>query len=215
MWNPLRARRERREAHLLEREAFRSARRLAREDVLVLGEDLAALALPADASHEVREHHRFALDGYEEASRMLDAADSVDEVDALDEVLQAARWELAAVRALEAGEPVPDRRGPCFFNPQHGPAVTTLEWTPPGGTARRVEVCRNDELRLETGADPAHRLVRVGDRHVPWWQAASASAGSFSRTRHSLDGHGPLVHAAIAEAHVRSGLGVASIVIHG
>mgnify|MGYP000427434110 CR=1 FL=1 len=116
MWNPIRRRRERREAHLLEREAFRAAKRLAREDLLVLGEDVAGLALPADASQEVHEHHRFALEGYDRARGMLDAADSTDDVDRLDEVLQLARWELAAVRALEAGEPLPPRRGPCYID---------------------------------------------------------------------------------------------------
>lgn len=45
MWNPLRARRVRREAHLVEREAFRAAKRLAREDVLVLGEDVAGISI--------------------------------------------------------------------------------------------------------------------------------------------------------------------------
>ena len=213
-WNPFTARRERREAHLLEREAFRAAKRLAREDVLVLGEDVAGLALPPDASHEVREHHRFALDGYERAQRLLDEADSLEGVDALDQVLQDARWELAAVRALEAGEPAPPRRGPCFFNPQHGPAVTALDWTPPGGTSRRVGVCRNDELRLETGADPDHREVRVGDRYVPWWQA-TGGGGSGATVRHTLGNSGSLVHAAIAEARVRSGLSGLDVTLRG
>lgn len=213
MWTPWRARREREEAHLLERETFRAAKRLAREDVLALGEDVAALPLPPDASHDVSEHHRFALEGYERASRMLDGAESLEAVEELDEVLRGARWELAAVRALESGEPLPARRGPCFFNPQHGPAVTALDWTPPGRTSRRVEVCRNDELRLETGADPDHRLVRVGDRHVPWWQATGG--GSRSTTQHTLDGHGALVHAAVAEARVRSGLSGIDVTLRG
>lgn len=213
-WNPWRARRRRREAHLLEREAFRVARRLAREDVLDLGEQVAALEVPADADRHLRDHHRSALDGYDAAHRLLDAADSVADVEALDQTLQQARWELAAVRSLVAGEPVPPRRGPCFFNPQHGPALTTLEWTPPGGTARTVEVCRNDELRLSTGADPEHRVVRVGDRHVPWWQAAG-EGGAFSAAQHTLDGHGALVHAAMAEARMRSGLGAITITVSG
>lgn len=216
MWNPLRTRRERREAHFIEREAFRAAKRLAREDVLVLGEDVAGLALPADASHEVREHHRFALEGYDRAKQLLDAADSADDVDRLDEVLQEARWELAAVRALEAGEPLPPRRGPCFFNPQHGPAVTSLLWSPPGGSERRVEVCRNDELRLETGADPDHREVRIGDRHVPWWQAPSpAILSSMPLAQSAETEHGPLVTAALAEARVRSAMNGISVIVRG
>lgn len=213
MWNPLRARRERREAHLVEREAFRAAKRLAREDVLVLGEDVAGLALPADASHEVREHHRFALEGYDRARRMLDEADSADDVDRLDEVLQEARWELAAVRALEAGDPLPDRRGPCFFNPQHGPAVTTLGWAPPGGSERRVEVCRNDELRLQTGADPDHREVRIGDRFVPWWQAPPPQV--FASMPLTQGQHGPLVTAALSEAQMRASMAGISITLSG
>ena len=206
MWNPLRARREREAAHLVEREAFRAARRLAREDVLVLGEQVAALEVPRDADRHLRDHHHSALDGYDAAQRLLDAADSVADVEALDETLQRARWDLAAVRALAAGEPLPERRGPCFFNPQHGPAVTTLDWTPRGGTTRTIEVCRNDELRLETGADPEHREIRVGDRVVPWWQA-SASGAPWTAETSTRQHHGALVEAAMAEARLRSGLG--------
>lgn len=216
MWNPLRSRREKREAHLLEREAFRSAKRLAREDVLVLGEDVAALALPHDASYEVREHHRFALEGYDRARGLLDAADGAGDIDRLDEVLQLARWELAAVRALEAGEPLPPRRGPCFFNPQHGPAVVRLAWAPPQGTERQVEACRACELRLETGADPKHREVRVGDRFVPWWQASSVATFSSMPTAQALEGtHGPLVAAAMTEAQLRASMSMATAMTRG
>ncbi len=214
MWNPIRRRRERREAHLLERQAFRAAKRLAREDLMVLGEDVAGLALPPEASQEVREHHRFALEGYDRARGMLDAADSTDDVDRLDEVLQLARWELAAVRALEAGEPLPPRRGPCFFNPQHGPSVVRLDWAPPHGSSRRVEVCRGCELRVETGADPAHREVRVGDRYVPWWQAPSAAHFTSMPLAESVE-HGPLVTAALTEARIHASLAGISITVRG
>lgn len=216
MWNPIRRRRERREAHFLEREAFRAAKRLAREDVLLLGEDVAGLALPAEADHEIREHHRFALEGYDRARGLLDAAEVAADIDGLDEVLQLARWELAAVRALEAGEPLPPRRGPCFFNPQHGPSVVRLTWAPPQGSERQVEACRACELRLETGADPKHREVRVGDRFVPWWQASSVATFSSMPTAQALEGtHGPLVAAAMTEAQLRASMSMAAAMTRG
>ena len=131
-----------------------------------------------------------------------------------DEALQLARWELAAVRALEAGEPLPPRRGPCFFNPQHGPAVARLDWAPPHGSSRRVEVCRGCELRVETGADPAHREVRVGDRYVPWWQAPSAAHFTSMPLAESVE-HGPLVTAALTEARIHASLAGISITVRG
>jgi len=185
MWNPLRARRERREAELLERESFRVARRAAREDVTVLGEEIAALTpdaegLGAREGAQAGEHHRFALDLYEQAKQQVEAAQAARDVDLATETLERGYWEIAAVKALVTGEPLPERRGPCYFNPQHGPAAATIDWSPPGGTSRRVEVCRGDELRLVEGLAPRIRTLRVNDRNVPWWEAQDAIAHTIS-----------------------------------
>lgn len=106
-----------------------------------------------------------------------------------------------------AGEPLPDRREPCFFDPRHGPSVRDVSWAPPSGVARTVAVCAADARRLEGGQPPAVRQVRVGDRYVnvhevdPFTtvrdladpQRAHVAAG---RDTHRTDKH-------LAEAYVR------------
>ncbi|ANH36658.1 hypothetical protein I601_0204 [Nocardioides dokdonensis FR1436] len=212
MKTPWGARRERREQELQAAEAFRSARRLAREDVTVLGEQVAELEvdLEGSQSHESRDFHQQALDAYAEAGAALEAATTLEQVGAMEEVLDRGRYARAAVLALRAGEPLPERRGPCFFNPQHGPAVTTLAWTPPHGTERQVEVCRNDALRLGEGAEPEVRMVRVGDRYVPWYAANDAAIHSWSSVANASTS-GWLTSVAKAEAGTRAGVSQAGI----
>lgn len=76
-----------------------------------------------------------------------------------------------------------------------------------------MEVCRNDELRLETGADPDHREVRIGDRYVPWWQAPAPAL--FAAMPLAQGPHGPLVTAALSEAQMRASMNGISIVVSG
>ncbi|MGH3307294.1 MAG: hypothetical protein ACRDOX_06350, partial [Nocardioides sp.] len=51
----------------------------------------------------------------------------------------------------------------------------------------QVPVCRSDKRRLDGGEDPEIRLVRAGDRYVPWYEAERerglllATIGSPSR----------------------------------
>ena len=66
--------------------------------------------------------------------------------------LEEGRFELACVRALQAGEPSPERRAPCFFNPQHGPSVQDVTWAPDGGAPREVPVCADCAARLSPAA---------------------------------------------------------------
>ena len=95
----------------------------------------------------------------------------------------AGRFDLACVLARRDGEPLPQRREPCFFNPQHGPSVTDVPWTPAGGVERPVPVCRNDQVRLDRGERPDVRLVRAGDRYVPWWAAGELASLPHQRAQ--------------------------------
>jgi hypothetical protein len=167
--------RDRRERRLAALDAYRQDRRLADEDVTVFGEQLAELhvemlAVPLD--RDMRSDYQRALDLYDEAKASLDAAADVADVAAVGERLDEGRWRLACVLAGRDGVTLPARREPCFFNPQHGPAVQDVTWAPPGGTEREVGVCRSDARRITGGEDPEIRLVRVGDRYVPWYAAA-------------------------------------------
>jgi hypothetical protein len=178
------ARRERRLAAL---EEFRQARRLVDEDVTVFGEELAdlhgeMLAVPLD--QDTRQDYQRALDVYDEAKSVLAAAVAAEDatgIVAVEKLLDDGRWRLACVLARRDDRDLPARRESCFFNPQHGPAVEDLMWTPPHGTEREIGVCRSDARRITGGEDPEVRLVRVGDRYVPWY-AARAERGLLVST---------------------------------
>lgn len=199
--------RRRRESELVAQEEFRHVRRMAAEDVTVLGEQLAELhveTLTDDLGHEATRHYQQALDGYERAKSALDAATEAEQVGAVDAELREARYQRACVLALRDGEPLPERRGPCFFNPQHGPSRTEVSWAPPQGVERQVEVCGSCTQRLSGGLAVDVRLVRVGDRYVPWWQSGAANPHEAVRA-HVHGGHGDSTSAHAAEAQARAG----------
>ncbi|CAM3618084.1 hypothetical protein NOZE110980_07460 [Nocardioides zeicaulis] len=164
-------RRRRREDELAAKERWRLARRMVDEDVTVLGEQLADLhvdTLGDQLDPASRDHYRRALEHYDQAKHLLAASVTEEDVAAVEQVTADARYHRAAVLALRDGDPLPQRREPCFFDPRHGPAVQDVAWTPPGGTTRTIAVCASDARRLGSGDEPLVRLVRVGDRWVPW-----------------------------------------------
>lgn len=166
-----------REARLVEREEFRQLRRLVVEDVTVFGEQLVGLhveTLTTELDDAMREDYQRALDRYEDAKAALAVAEDGSAVNAIGPVLDDGRFHLACVLARRDGEPLPERREPCFFNPQHGPGVVDVSWAPREGVPRMIPVCGADARRLEQGIDPDVRLVRVGDRYVKWYEADAA-----------------------------------------
>jgi hypothetical protein len=172
--NPFRRAREARERDLAEADRWRVARKLANDDVTALGEELAELhleTLGSELDEEATHHYRRALEHYEQAKERVRTSETAEDVLAGDQLLQDARYHRAAVLSLQAGEPLPARREPCFFDPRHGPSVRDLEWSPPSGVERTVSVCASDARRLEGGAAPEIRMIRVGDRRVPVHEA--------------------------------------------
>ena len=125
---------------------------LAREDVTRLGEELDA-ADPPLADPSVAAHVQAALDAYADASRRVDALTTDEELRALGQTAEYARWQLATAQALLTRTPPPPRRLPCFVDPAHGTSVADASWAPPGGTLRPVPVCRACLDRLTEGAD--------------------------------------------------------------
>ena len=91
-------------------------------------------------------------------------------------ILDDGRYAIACVRARVAGEPLPTRRPPCFFDPRHGLSVTDVDYAPAGGATRSVPACALDAERVGAGADPDVRQVMVGSRRVPYWQGGPAYA---------------------------------------
>ena len=153
-------------------------KRLAFEDVTALGEELQRLDLelagrPLIDDGERADYQR-ALDAYETAKTSADRMARPDDVKHVTEILEDGRYAMACVRARVAGDPLPARRPPCFFDPRHGLSVEDVRYTPPGGTPREVPACALDAQRVTAGADPDIRKVMVGNRRVPYWQGGPA-----------------------------------------
>jgi hypothetical protein len=167
-------------------EQLAAVRRAADEDVTVFGEELQQVGHDI-SGHELdaggRADYQRALDAYEDAKESVTALREPDEVKHVTEILEDGRYAMACVQARVAGKPLPERRPPCFFNPQHGPSVIDVPWAPPGGIERDVPACALDAERVRAGADPDSRKVKIGSRRVPYWEAGPAfspwAAGYF------------------------------------
>lgn len=149
------------------------------EDVVKLGEDIAQLDLDVrntDLDPDARIDYARALDSYDASKQALNRASRPDELRDVTSALEDGRYAMACVRARLDGQPVPERRPPCFFNPQHGPSVTDTYWAPAAGTPREVPVCAADMERLRRGEDPDARQVLVDGVRRPYWEGGRAYA---------------------------------------
>ena len=155
-------------------EQLSAVRRAADEDVTIFGEEMQQVGNDI-SGHELdsggRADYQRALDAYEDAKESVAAIREPDDVKHVTEILEDGRYAMVCVQARVGGKPLPERRPPCFFNPQHGPSVTDVLWAPPGGIERDVPACALDAERVRAGADPDSRQVMVGSRRVPYWQA--------------------------------------------
>lgn len=160
-------------------EELAGVRRLADEDVTTFGEQLQQLDIELagrELDDGMRQDYQRALDDYEAAKQSLAAVRSPDQVSQVSAILGDGQYAVACVRARAANQALPQRRPPCFFNPQHGPSVRDVTWRPDGGAPRDVPACALDAERVEQGADPDARKVMVGAQRVPYWQAGSSYA---------------------------------------
>ncbi len=154
-------------------------RKLCEEDITLLGEQLRSLdaetaAHPLDDAARV--DYQSALDAYESAQRTVRRITDADEISKVTDTLSSGRYALACVQARVAGQPLPELRVPCFFNPQHGPSVIDVQFTPPGRGTRKVPACAMDAARLKAGEKPVIREVEIGGRRVPYFEAGAAYA---------------------------------------
>jgi hypothetical protein len=152
-------------------------RKLCEEDITLLGEQLRRLDAET-ASHPLddaaRLDYQTALDAYESAQRTVLRITDADEISKVTDTLSSGRYALACVQARVAGRPLPELRVPCFFNPQHGPSVIDVDFTPRGRGTRRVPACAMDAARLKAGEKPEIREVEIGGRRVPYFEAGAA-----------------------------------------
>ncbi|QKG25023.1 hypothetical protein ACTIVE_6674 [Actinomadura verrucosospora] len=170
------ARRRRRERHARQ---MADLKRGVQEDVTLLGEDIARLDLNVmdpDLDPDTRGDYERAMNSYDKAKAATERAEKPQDMQAVTTALEDGRYYMTATRARLAGEPVPERRPPCFFNPQHGPSVQDVTWAPPGGVARSVPACAADARAVLAGHDPDVRMVPYGDARRPYWDAGPAYA---------------------------------------
>ncbi|WP_199487329.1 hypothetical protein [Actinomadura spongiicola] len=149
------------------------------EDVTLLGEDIARLDLnvmDSGLDPDIRADYERAMNSYDDAKRATERAARPHDMQAVTTALEDGRYYMTATRARLAGEPVPERRAPCFFNPQHGPSVQDVLWAPPGGTERSVPACAADARAVQHGTDPDVRMVPYGGGRRPYWNAGPAYA---------------------------------------
>lgn len=168
---------DRRAARQGDAEELEEIRKLADEDVTLLGEELTRLdthvsgqTLDADA----RADYQVALDAYEAAQRTVKGIRKSADISAVTDTLATGRYAIVCVQARVRGEQVPERRVPCFFNPQHGPSTTDVVWTQPKVGTRTVPACAQDAARIRAGDEPEVRFVQFHSRRVPYWEAGAA-----------------------------------------
>ena len=161
-----------------EREELEGVRRLADEDVTLLGEQLQRLDRDVEGrelDEPTRVDYQVALDSYESAQRAVPRIRRSDEISTITDTLSSGRYALACVQARVAGRPLPELRVPCFFNPQHGPSVKDVMWNQPAGRGTRiVPACAQDAARVANHEEPEVRKVKIGSRTIPYWEAGVA-----------------------------------------
>jgi hypothetical protein len=162
--------------------------KLAGEDVTQFGEELARLGEQVradDLDADGRLDYQQALGAYEAAQQAIAKLKTANDVSTITDTLATGRYAVMCVIARSQGKPVPERRVPCFFNPQHGPSAKDVVWNQPKHGTRKIAVCAQDAARLESGDDPEVRMVVIGNRRVPYWEAGKAvqpySSGYFAQ----------------------------------
>src|SRR5918999_4296085 len=158
-------------------EELAPVKKLAFEDITALGEDLQELDLEMSGREldaGANADYQRALDAYESAKVAGDSITEPDDIRHITEIIEDGRYAIACVRARVAGESLPTRRPPCFFDPRHGLSVADVPYTPPDGVERDVPACALDVERVRAGADPDVRKVMVGAQRVPYWQGGRA-----------------------------------------
>ena len=149
------------------------------EDVTEYGERLAAFDMrDPRLDEEARNNLEQALNSYEKSKTALDAMTTSADASKVTNHLEDGRYALACVTAQLNGEPLPERRPPCFIDPRHGPSSQDIMYTPTGAQApRETPVCPICAKTIKQGGDPAPREVPVqGGKKVPYWQAGQQYA---------------------------------------
>ena len=103
------------------------------EDVTTFGEALRDLDMEMvgkDISADGRKDWNMALDCYDRAKTLMAQDKSTRSIPLVTETLEEGRHAIACVQARANGEPIPEVRPPCFFDPAHGPSTTDVMYSP-------------------------------------------------------------------------------------
>jgi len=165
---PIRKRRE---------QQLREAKSAAQDDLIALstaltdhGRDAAIQQNPEAAAEQGS-----ALACYDRGTMALDSARRVGDMGAVSRAIAEGQYHLSCAEALTAGQPRPDRRPSCFFDPRHGMSVGDHYWTPAeGGPGRSVPVCSACAHKLEQGVEPEMRKVEANGAPVSYVNAGFA-----------------------------------------
>ena len=171
---------------LIARPVRQRRQRELKEAKLAAQDDLIALSMGVtdhDADVAIRdnpeaaEEQAAALSAYERGTAALDAARRPQDMGAVSRAIAEGQYHLASAEALAAGQPRPERRPSCFFDPRHGMSVTDAYWAPPdGGPGRTVPVCSACQHKLERGIEPEMRKVEADGGPVNYVNAGFAPA---------------------------------------
>jgi hypothetical protein len=168
--NPFKGKREREQAEAAQ---LRWLTRLAREDLLELGERLEDEAPPVEPGALAAREAARTLTA--EARPRLREAGTSEDVLAVQQTICQAFVHLAHSDAIVRGEEPPTRTDPCAFNPQHGPAVTEVRWAPIGGETSTYSCCQQDADLVAQGLAPRRRTVKLdGGTDVAWDELGDA-----------------------------------------
>jgi uncharacterized membrane protein YgcG len=171
---------------LLVRPARQRRQRELKEAKSAAQDDLIALSTrltdhDADVSirdnQEAAEEQGAALSAYERGTAALDTARRPADMGAVSRAIAEGHYHLACAEALAAGQPKPDRRPSCFFDPRHGMSVRDVHWTPAdGGPGRDVPACSACAHKVDQGIEPDMRKVEVDGAPVSYVNAGFAPA---------------------------------------
>jgi uncharacterized membrane protein YgcG len=168
IWRPIRRRRQ---------QELKDAKLAAQDDLIALSTRLTDRDSDVSIQNnpEAAEEQAAALAAYERGTAALDAARSVKDMGAVSRAIAAGQYHLASADALAAGQPRPERRPACFFDPRHGMSVRDVYWTPAnGGPGRTVPACSDDARKVDNGIEPELRNVEVEGRPVSYVNAGFA-----------------------------------------
>jgi len=196
-------------------EQFHEVRDAAQEDVDALGADIQALEPHlSGAPDEATTRHAEAQKAHQRAEHQLKRANHPEQLAAISELLEVGRYQLAAATALMHGQPIPERRPPCFFDPRHGPSATAVKWAPEGGEPRLVPVCAACAKLIKDRSEPqARRVRRLHDDDQWFWWNLPGFYGPWASGYYQSFGGGNLMNDLLVGSVLGAAIGIGGDVV--